>query len=52
MPIRVEIEYLSKTMRPKFNQYCKFYIDLRKNHASELRNGGFVKHVKENDIKE
>lgn len=48
-PIHKEVDYLSKSMRPKFNRYCKCYIDLRKKHASELRNDGNVKYVKENN---
>ncbi len=51
-PIHKEVDYLSKTMRPKFNRYCKCYIDLRKKHASELENDGIVKFVKENSIEE
>lgn len=48
-PIHKEVDYLSKSMRPKFNRYCKCYIDLRKKHASELRNDGNVKYVKGNN---
>lgn len=48
-PIHKEVDYLSKSMKPKFNRYCKCYIDLRKKHASELRNDGNVKYVKENN---
>ena len=51
-PIHKEMDYLSVTMRPKFNRYCKCYIDLRKKHASELRNDGSIKYVKENNTNE
>lgn len=51
-PIHKEVDYLSKSMRPKFNRYCKCYMDLRKKHASELRNDGNVKYVKENNSNE
>ena len=34
-PIHKEVDYLSTIMRPKFNRYCKCYIDLRKKHADE-----------------
>ena len=51
-PIHKEMDYLSITMRPKFNRYCKCYIDLRKKHASELRNDGSIKYVKENNTNE
>lgn len=50
--IQREVDYLAKTMRPKFNRYCKCYIDFRKKHASELRNDGTIKYVKENNIEE
>lgn len=46
-PMYKEVEYLSKAMRPKFNRYCKCYIDLRKKHASELKSEGVVTYVKE-----
>lgn len=48
-PIQKEVDYLSNTMRPKFNRYCKCYIDLRKKHASELKNEGIVTYVKEDN---
>lgn len=51
-PIHKEVDYLSTTMKPKFNRYCKCYIDLRKKHASELRNQGTVRYAKENNIGE
>lgn len=47
-PIHKEVDFLSTTMRPKFNRYCKCYIDLRKKHASEIRNDGTAKYIKEN----
>ena len=51
-PIHKEIEYVSKSMRPRFNRYCKCYIDFRKKHAAELRNNGKIKYVKENNTNE
>ncbi len=51
-PIYKEVDYLSKTMRPKFNRYCKCYTDLRKKHAVELRDDGTAKYIKEHHISE
>ncbi len=50
--IQREVDYLAKAMRPKFNRYCKSYIDLRKKHALELRDNGIVKYIKEDNINE
>lgn len=41
-PIHKEIVYISKDMRPKFNRYCKSYIDIKKKHAMELRMNGTI----------
>ena len=51
-PIHKEIDYISKTMRPKFNKYCKFYIEIKKKHAMELRMDGIINYVKVDDIAE
>ncbi len=48
--IQKEVDYLVRAMRPKFNRYCKSYIDLRKKHASELRNDGIAKYIKEDNV--
>lgn len=45
-PIHKEIHYITETMRPKFNRYCKIYIDMKKNHAMELRMNGMINHIK------
>lgn len=47
-PISEEIEYLTQT-RPKFNRYCKAYIDLKRNHAADIMRDGNIKYFKEND---
>lgn len=44
-PIHKEIDYISKNMRPKFNRYCKSYIDIKKKHAMELRMNGTIDYV-------
>lgn len=41
-PLRKEIDYISKIMRPKFHRYCKSYIDIKKKHANELRLNGAI----------
>lgn len=46
-PIHKEIHCIAETMRPKFNRYCKIYIDMKKNHAKELRISGMINHVKD-----
>lgn len=45
-PIHDEIDQISKNMRPKFNRYCKDYIEIRKKHAEELRMDGIINCVK------
>lgn len=45
-PIREEIDYISKTLRPEFNRNCKLYIDTKKKHAMELQMNGSINYVK------
>lgn len=45
-PIHDEIDQISKNMRPKFNRYCKDYIEIRKKHAEELRMDGIINCIK------
>ena len=44
-PIHKEIDYISKDVRPKFNRYCKAYIDIKKKHAMELRMNGTINYT-------
>lgn len=44
-PLYKEIDDISKNMRPKFNRYCKSYIDIKKKHAMELRMNGTINYV-------
>lgn len=46
-PIHKEIDNISKILRPKFNKYCKSYIDTKKKHAVELRMYGTINCVKD-----
>lgn len=45
-PVYEEMSYISKNMRPKFNRYCKSYIDIKKQHVMELRMNGRVNCIK------
>lgn len=37
---------IEQVMRPKFTRYCKDYINIKKQHATELRHTGEIKHNK------
>lgn len=41
-----EIDYITNK-RPKFIRYCKAYIDLKREHARDLKNNGVINYVKE-----
>lgn len=43
--IQNEKDYMKK-MRPKFIRYCKEYINIKKNHAKDLRTVGYIKYSK------
>ena len=47
--IQKEIDYINKDARPKFIRYCKIYIDMKKEHARELRKTGNIQHNKMNE---
>ena len=47
--IQKEIDYIDKDARPKFIRYCKIYIDMKKEHASELRKTGNIQYNKMNE---
>lgn len=40
---------LQKDARPKFIRYCKIYIDMKKEHARELRKTGNIQYNKMNE---
>ena len=44
--IQKEKDYIEKEMRPKFIRYCKEYIDIRKDHARDLRTVGHIRYSK------
>lgn len=47
--IQKEIDYINKDARPKFIRYCKIYIDMKKEHARELRKTGNIQYNKMNE---
>lgn len=47
--IQKEIDYIDKDARPKFIRYCKIYIDMKKEHARELRKTGNIQYNKMNE---
>lgn len=51
-PIHKEIHCITETMRPKFNRYCKIYIDMKKRHAMELRMNGKINFMKDDSAAE
>lgn len=46
-PVSNEINHISEK-RPKFIRYCKAYMDLKKEHARELKDCGAINYIKEN----
>lgn len=47
--IQKEIDYINKDACPKFIRYCKIYIDMKKEHARELRKTGNIQYNKMNE---
>lgn len=47
--IQKEIDYINKDARPKFIRYCKIYIDMKKEHARELRKTENIQYNKMNE---
>lgn len=44
--IQKEKDYIDKEVRPKFIRYCKVYINIKKEHARDLRTIGYIRHHK------
>lgn len=44
--IQKEKDYIEKEARPKFIRCCKIYINIKKDHAKDLRTIGYIKHHK------
>lgn len=48
-PVIEQKDYLEQT-RPRFNRYCKTYFDLKRSHASDLRNNGIIQYIRKSDM--
>lgn len=49
--IQEEKNYIDKEMRPKFIRYCKVYINIKKDHAKDMRTVGYIKYNKADEKK-